>query len=87
MPGLEENEAARSDAILLWRAAEDLILRAEEIVFIGYSMPAYDQYASKVLKRSCIGKEIVVCNPCGDVIKKLRESPTGRKDRTGPPQV
>jgi hypothetical protein len=73
MPSKEDG-AARRDAVQLWRAVERLLLRAEEIVFIGYSLPAYDQYASKVLGRVCTGKRLIICNPERETTDRFRQT-------------
>jgi len=73
IPGPEKNEAEHKDAICLWNAAEQLVSQATRVAFIGYSLPTYDLYARKLLRRICQGKQIVVCNPSDEAIKTFKE--------------
>ena len=56
-------EKAVSDRRTLWENACSLIRKSDEVVFLGYSLPGYDDYAVKRLRAACIGKRIVVVNP------------------------
>lgn len=54
-----------SDQVLLWREAEKVMDWADEVVFIGYSLPAYDRLASKTFKEHIGDKPVEVVLPCG----------------------
>jgi hypothetical protein len=76
-PGdLESVDSARprasADQELLWNETRGLIAAADQIVFIGYSLPRYDAFARGQLQAACKGKQIVACNPSPDVLSEFR---------------
>lgn len=60
------SDKAISDRRALWDHACLLIQKSDEVVFLGYSLPGYDDYAVNRLKNECKGKRIVVVNPCSN---------------------
>lgn len=62
-PGDPALPTMHSDIALLWEDARELISSAQRIVFIGYSLPAYDTYAGETLVQLCNGKVTEVYDP------------------------
>jgi hypothetical protein len=62
-PGDSDLPEDHADIARLWGDARALIAAADRVVFIGYSLPAYDTYASKVLVELCETKHIEVYDP------------------------
>ena len=65
-PGDPDFPESDQDMKLLWKDAACLMDRAEEVVFIGYSFPCYDQHSREFFKDGVRGKKIVVVNPSPD---------------------
>ncbi len=74
-----DGEGVQKDVGKLWEAARALILSAEQVVFIGYSLPAYDQFAKELFQFACRGKRILVCNPSPDVIRTFEQTFPGEE--------
>lgn len=76
-PGIDEfldheiGSRTRAEKTRLWAEVRTLIERASHVVFIGYSLPAYDSEARLILETACRNKDVVVCNPARDVISEF----------------
>ncbi|SPE40112.1 hypothetical protein SBA7_1280004 [Candidatus Sulfotelmatobacter sp. SbA7] len=79
-----DSDEARRNTEKLWEAVAALILRAEEVVFIGYSLPAYDQFAKELFQCTCHDKRIVVCNPSPTVIEAFEQAFSGENIQSMP---
>ena len=62
-PGDPDSPADDDDIKLLWRDADRLMDRAEEVVFIGYSFPDYDHFSQQFFKEKVRDKKIIAVNP------------------------
>ena len=62
-PGDPDRPETHEDIKLLWQDAARLIDRAEQVVFIGYSFPYYDDYSRHFFQDNMRGKHIIVVNP------------------------
>lgn len=71
-PGDPELPDGDNDVALIWHDAAELIRDAERIVFIGYSLPDYDSYATSFFKDVARGTEIVVINPSEEHLNRFR---------------
>ena len=56
----------------IWRSASECLADAPEVVFIGYSLPEYDQFAIEFFLQHLKGKTVRVCDPSGSVISRFR---------------
>ena len=56
-------DPAANDRRAIWDQAYQLILRASSVVFLGYSLPAYDGFAQRFFRDACKGKRVEVVNP------------------------
>ena len=61
--GDPDSPESDEDVGLLWEDAARLMDKADEVVFIGYSFPHYDQYSRKFFKDRVRGKKIVAVDP------------------------
>jgi hypothetical protein len=68
------SEKAVSDRRALWEHACLLIGRSDEVVFLGYSLPGYDDYAVKRLRIACTRKQVVVVNPCSYDAEEIKRN-------------
>lgn len=62
-PGDPDHPEFHADLAKLWAEAESLLMQSDSIVFIGYSLPAYDTFTLDLLRRTCTGKTIEVYDP------------------------
>jgi hypothetical protein len=62
-PGDPEHPEFHADVAKLWAEAQALLAKSDSVVFIGYSLPAYDGFARELLRRTCSGKAIEVYDP------------------------
>jgi hypothetical protein len=65
-------ESVEVDAERIWRWASKAISEREGIVFIGYSLPEYDDFSLSFLKQHSVGKTIEVYNPLKEDLEKFR---------------
>ena len=72
--GTAISDKAVSDRRALWDHACLLLEKSKEVVFLGYSLPAYDNYAVRRLKKSCRGKRVVVVNPCSNHAEEIKKN-------------
>jgi hypothetical protein len=70
-PGDSELPKEDVDVEWLWEQAEDAIRDRDSLVFIGYSLPAYDTYASQFFARFA-DKDIEAFNPSWDDLGRYR---------------
>ena len=70
-PGDSDHPESYGDLKLLWSDATTLIDTAVEVVFIGYSFPAYDLCASQFFKSHIQGKNAVAVNPSCRDLKRI----------------
>jgi hypothetical protein len=68
------SDKAISDRHALWDHASLLIQKSDKVVFLGYSLPGYDDYAVNRLKHECKGKRVVVVNPCPDDAEGIKRN-------------
>jgi hypothetical protein len=61
------------DLRLLWQDASVAIDQSEEVVFIGYSLPAYDSFAAQTLKKLCADKQVTVYDPSENTLRRFAE--------------
>ncbi len=71
-PGDPDLPESDEDVGLLWEDAGRLMDKADEVVFIGYSFPHYDQHSSKFFKDRVRGKKIVAVNPSPDHLHEFK---------------
>lgn len=62
-PGDPDLPEADPDLKLIWKDIEQAVANSERIIFIGYSLPDYDSFASEFFKERTQGKNIEVYNP------------------------
>ena len=60
-PGLLDDNSAATDR--LWADVRAMIAKASRLLFIGYSLPAYDSRSRNEFQRACSGKELTVIDP------------------------
>jgi len=68
-PGDPEDEAGVD---LIWAEAENAIREREVVVFIGYSLPSYDFFATDFFQRATAGKRIEVYVPSRETLEHYR---------------
>ncbi|PYR39762.1 MAG: hypothetical protein DMF95_35060 [Acidobacteria bacterium] len=62
-PGDPDAADTHPDVALLWRDVRQAISVSDRVVFIGYSLPDYDNYSADVLSHACSGKVVEVWDP------------------------
>jgi hypothetical protein len=62
-PGDPDYPEFHADLDRLWSETESLLVKSETVVFIGYSLPAYDAFTGEFLRRTCARKTIEVYDP------------------------
>jgi hypothetical protein len=82
-PGDPELPVDDSDILQIWKEAEETIRGRDILIFIGYSLPAYDSYALDFFKRVSRGKVIEVYNPSKEHLVRFRDE-LGSKVRPCP---
>ena len=70
-PGDPDLPQTHSDLDLLWSDVEAVIARSDRIVFMGYSLPAYDTFAAQQLAHLCASKEVIVYDPSEEALKRF----------------
>ena len=70
-PGDSDRPESDNDLELLWRDASYLLDDAEEIVFIGYSFPSYDQHSRYFFTNKVKNKTVIAINPSSNDLQKL----------------
>jgi len=76
-----DGEGVQKDVGSSGRLPAALILNAEQVVFIGYSLPNYDQFARELFQLACRDKREFWCASQPDVIKTFRANFSRRRDR------
>ena len=71
-PGDPDLPESDEDVGFLWEDAGRLMDKADEVVFIGYSFPHYDQHSRKFFKDRVRGKKIVAVNPSSDHLHEFK---------------
>jgi hypothetical protein len=69
-PGLLCENSEATDR--LWAQACALIANASKVIFIGYSLPAYDMRSRREFMAACSEKEIVVIDPSKAALEAYR---------------
>lgn len=72
-PGDPDLPETHRDLKLLWQDAIAAVAEAEEVVFIGYSLPPYDSFAVHTLKKLCANKHVSVYDPSEVTLNRFRE--------------
>lgn len=62
-PGDPDTPEHDEDLMRIWNDVEKELEASDKVVFIGYSLPDYDCFASEFFRERTIGKEIEVYNP------------------------
>jgi hypothetical protein len=70
-PGDPELPKENQDLGLVWRDVEEVIRTRDEIVFIGYSLPEYDSYATKVFQKFASSKVVSAYNPSSEHLERF----------------
>ena len=71
LPGDPEEQGA---ARLIWSEAKEAIREREVVVFIGYSLPAYDSSSMKFLQRAVSGKQVEVYARSSETLDHYRRA-------------
>jgi hypothetical protein len=69
-PGDSES-AEDPDLALIWNDVRAAIHSSEAVVFIGYSLPAYDSWSCRFFTEVCASKPVEVYNPDKTCAKTL----------------
>jgi len=67
-PGDPDLPGSHPDLARLWADVAQLVTDSDKVVFIGYSLPAYDQFARAELQRLCTSRIVEVIDPCSDAL-------------------
>jgi hypothetical protein len=62
-PGDPDVPTTNPDLQLLWNDVTTAINQSQTVVFIGYSLPAYDTHAGGLFRQLCANKQVVVYDP------------------------
>jgi hypothetical protein len=72
-PGDPELPANDKDVELIWKAAERVIAAREALIFVGYSLPAYDSHSLRFFKRSSHGKQVEAFTPSREHLERFQK--------------
>ena len=70
-PGDPELPKQNRDLGLVWSDVEEALETRDEILFIGYSLPEYDSYATSVFQKFADSKLISVYNPSPEHLERF----------------
>lgn len=70
LPGDPEDEAGVS---LIWAEAREAIRERDAVVFIGYSLPAYDSFSTRFFQQATAGKQIEVYARTPETLQHYRQ--------------
>jgi hypothetical protein len=76
-PGDPDHPEFHADLDRLWSEAESLLAQSDSVVFVGYSLPAYDGFARDLLRRACARKAIEVYDPSQTTLDKFASEFSG----------
>lgn len=71
-PGDDEMPKEDADLKILWDEARKLIMRGNTVVFIGYSLPFYDEAARRMLSDAVGNREVEVVDTSPDVLNNYK---------------
>lgn len=77
-PGDPELPRQDADVRWLWDRAREVLARAQQVIFIGYSLPDYDSFAESFFREAVAGKAIEVITPACDHLERYRIAFAGR---------
>lgn len=71
-PGDPDLSEAHPDLAKLWGEVATVIGRSEKVVFIGYSLPTYDEFARQKFEALCSSKVVEVVDPDAEALAAFR---------------
>ena len=73
-PGDPDLPTTNPDLRLLWSDVTAAIKQSERVVFIGYSLPAYDSFAGNLFRELCAAKIVDVYDPSAETRKRFEDA-------------
>jgi hypothetical protein len=73
-PGDPELSRDNPDLGLIWSNVKRVLGERQSIVFIGYSLPEYDSYATQVFREFAATKNVSVYNPSPEALERFRSA-------------
>jgi hypothetical protein len=72
-PGDPDLPGSHPDLAKLWEEVAQIINRSDKIVFIGYSLPVYDQFAREHLSTLCSSRMVEVVDPSDESLQAFKQ--------------
>lgn len=72
-PGDPELSEENTNLKLIWSDVRAVLERSDALVFIGYSLPAYDSYSAEIFREYSAGRQVEVYNPSKEHLQHFRE--------------
>ena len=72
LPG--DPDAGDPDLDLIWAECSQVLRDAKRVVFLGYSLPPYDETSAAFFREACAGKQVEVVNPSEADIQRFRDA-------------